>query len=68
NVLINGDGDACLSDFGLSTVISDIQGVSTFTSSIGGNVRFAAPELYKVGDDDVRHCPPRTVTFTPLAA
>ncbi|KAG9218542.1 hypothetical protein CCMSSC00406_0001344 [Pleurotus cornucopiae] len=57
NVLINGDGDACLSDFGLSTIISDLQGVSTFTSSIGGNVRFAAPELYEVGDDDIRTFP-----------
>ncbi|KAF4601497.1 hypothetical protein EYR38_006151 [Pleurotus pulmonarius] len=57
NILINGEGDACLSDFGLSTIISDIQGVSSFTSSIGGNVRFAAPELYKVGDDDARASP-----------
>ncbi|KAJ8698950.1 hypothetical protein PTI98_005600 [Pleurotus ostreatus] len=57
NVLISGDGDACLSDFGLSTIISDLQGVSTFTSSISGNVRFAAPELYQVGDDDVRTLP-----------
>ncbi|KAF4575426.1 hypothetical protein EYR36_006785 [Pleurotus pulmonarius] len=57
NVLISGGGDACLSDFGLSTVISDLQVFSNFTSSISGNVRFAAPELYEVGDDDVKTIP-----------
>ncbi|KAL4266219.1 hypothetical protein AB1N83_003653 [Pleurotus pulmonarius] len=57
NVLINGNGDACLSDFGLSAIISDLQGVSTLTSSIAGNVRFAAPELFEVGDDDARIFP-----------
>jgi len=45
--LINGDGMACLSDFGLSTIKAELQSNSYLTSSIGGNVRFAAPEIYQ---------------------
>ncbi|KDQ23239.1 hypothetical protein PLEOSDRAFT_162732 [Pleurotus ostreatus PC15] len=57
NVLISEAGDACLSDFGLSTMITDLQGGASATSSIGGNVRYAAPELYHVSGDDVRTIP-----------
>ncbi|KAJ8518409.1 hypothetical protein ONZ45_g4536 [Pleurotus djamor] len=58
NVLIDSIGDACLSDFGLSTIVSDMQGASTLTTSISGNVRFAAPEIYRIGaDDDVLPLP-----------
>ncbi len=51
NILIDGAGHARLGDFGLSTIISDLQGSSTFTSSIGVNVRFAAPELYQFTEE-----------------
>ena len=50
NVLIDAGGHARLSDFGLSTILAEFQGTSYFTSSIGGAVRWAAPELYYVPD------------------
>ncbi|KAG1763623.1 kinase-like domain-containing protein [Suillus occidentalis] len=37
---------ACLSDFGLSGVVSEFFGSSTFSSTISGNVRWGAPELF----------------------
>ncbi|KAF4566227.1 hypothetical protein EYR36_011642 [Pleurotus pulmonarius] len=57
NILISGSGNACLSDFGLSTMITDLQGGASATSSIGGNVRYAAPELYRLNGDDARTFP-----------
>ncbi|KAG1747995.1 kinase-like protein, partial [Suillus paluster] len=52
NVLIYGDGRACLADFGLSTIIWEFIGTSYFTSSIKGNIRWAAAELFEVPEDD----------------
>ncbi|KAG2060044.1 kinase-like protein [Suillus hirtellus] len=52
NVLIYGDGRACLADFGLSTIILEFVGTSYFTSSIRGNVRWVAAELCEVSEDD----------------
>ncbi|KAL0950322.1 hypothetical protein HGRIS_010295 [Hohenbuehelia grisea] len=57
NVLVDEAGDACLSDFGLSTVMLDIQGSSSYTSSIGGNVRFAAPENYRLDETSDDYLP-----------
>ncbi|KAG2140609.1 kinase-like domain-containing protein [Suillus clintonianus] len=51
NVLINGQGQACLADFGLSTIIVEFIGTSYFTNSIWGNIRWAATELYEVPDN-----------------
>ncbi|KAF4622287.1 hypothetical protein D9613_009039 [Agrocybe pediades] len=42
NVLIDGSNNACLSDFGLSKIISEF-----VTEQVCGNVRWAAPELIK---------------------
>jgi serine/threonine protein kinase len=53
NVLVDEDGKARVSDFGMSKILSEFQGTSYFTSSIGGAVRWAAPELYRVYEDDV---------------
>ncbi|KAH7919501.1 kinase-like protein [Leucogyrophana mollusca] len=53
NVLIDHSGKACLSDFGLSTVVHQFQGTHYFTSSIRGAVRWAAPELFEVSEDDI---------------
>ncbi|KAG1747993.1 kinase-like domain-containing protein [Suillus paluster] len=50
NVLIYGNGRACLADFGLSTIILEFIGTSYFTSSIKGNIRWAAAELFEVPD------------------
>ncbi|KAJ8591267.1 kinase-like protein [Rhizopogon salebrosus TDB-379] len=52
NVLIDADGTACLSDFGLSLVYSEVVGVnqSSWTSSFHGNFRWLAPELLEVSE------------------
>jgi len=52
NVLVGGNGRACLADFGLSTMILEFTGPSYFTSSIRGNIRWAAAELFEVPEDD----------------
>ena len=48
NVLINGNGRACLADFGISTIILEFVG----TNSIRGNIRWAAAELFDAPKDD----------------
>ncbi|KIJ04673.1 hypothetical protein PAXINDRAFT_32981, partial [Paxillus involutus ATCC 200175] len=46
NVLIDGDERACISDFGLSMVLTDLGGSTYATSRHGaGTLRWAAPEL-----------------------
>ncbi|KAF9228991.1 WD40 repeat-like protein [Gyrodon lividus] len=46
NVLIHGNGRACIADFGLSTLLTELGG-STFSTSLQGRgtLRWAAPEL-----------------------
>ncbi|KAJ8591392.1 kinase-like protein [Rhizopogon salebrosus TDB-379] len=53
NVLIHGDGTACLADFGLSLVHSDVTNVSqaSWTSTLKGNFRWMAPELLGERED-----------------
>ncbi|KDQ54702.1 hypothetical protein JAAARDRAFT_401926 [Jaapia argillacea MUCL 33604] len=51
NILLDHQGKACLCDFGLSSVMAEFQGTSCFTSNIGGAVRWAAIELYRVQPD-----------------
>ncbi|KAJ8591924.1 kinase-like protein [Rhizopogon salebrosus TDB-379] len=50
NVLVMDDGTACLSDFGLSGMIFQFFGASNFTSTISGNIRWGAPELFAIPD------------------
>jgi serine/threonine protein kinase len=47
NVLIHGDGTACVADFGLSLMYSEFIGASqaSWTSTLKGNMRWMAPEL-----------------------
>ncbi|KAJ8580069.1 kinase-like protein [Rhizopogon salebrosus TDB-379] len=52
NVLVHGDGRACLADFGLSTMVLEFLGPSYLTSSINGNIRWAAAELFEVPEDE----------------
>ncbi|KAJ8583885.1 kinase-like protein, partial [Rhizopogon salebrosus TDB-379] len=52
NVLIGSNGRACLADFGLSTMILEFTGPSYLTSTIGGNIRWAAAELFEVPEDE----------------
>ncbi|KAF7982001.1 hypothetical protein HWV62_30845 [Athelia sp. TMB] len=45
NVLIDDDGSARLTDFGLSTIIAEFEDTSFITSTIGGYLRFRALEI-----------------------
>ncbi|OAX38599.1 kinase-like protein [Rhizopogon vinicolor AM-OR11-026] len=58
NVLIHGDGTACLADFGLSLMYSDIVSVSqaSWTSTFHGNLRWLAPELLGQPGNDLLVC------------
>ncbi|KAG1867760.1 kinase-like domain-containing protein [Suillus subluteus] len=55
NVLIHGDGTACLADFGLSLVYSEVLSVSlaSWTSNFHGNFRWLAPELLGEPDNEL---------------
>ncbi|KAF9220663.1 kinase-like protein, partial [Gyrodon lividus] len=46
NILIDRYGHARLADFGLSTILLEFVGISFFTSTIKGSIRWAAPELF----------------------
>jgi serine/threonine protein kinase len=48
NILLDDEGKALLSDFGLSNVVVDAFGPLYVTSSIGGSVRWAAPEHFHI--------------------
>ncbi|KAJ8593174.1 kinase-like protein, partial [Rhizopogon salebrosus TDB-379] len=52
NVLIHGDGTACLADFGLSLMYSEVISTS-WTSTLHGNFRWLAPELLGDPGDDL---------------
>ncbi|KAJ8589883.1 kinase-like protein [Rhizopogon salebrosus TDB-379] len=54
NVLIHGDGTACIADFGLSLLSSELTSISQVSSTftIYGNVRWLAPELIALPEDD----------------
>ena len=55
NVLIHSDGTACLADFGLSLMYSEIVTVSaaSWTSAFHGNYRWLAPELLGDPEDEL---------------
>jgi serine/threonine protein kinase len=50
NILIDSDGKAFLADFGLSNVVAETHGPLYVTSSIGGSVRWAAPEHFRLSE------------------
>ncbi|KAG2116790.1 kinase-like domain-containing protein [Suillus clintonianus] len=54
NVLIHGDGTACVADFGLSLMYSEVISISqaSWTSTLNGNVRWMAPELLALERED----------------
>jgi len=52
NVLITNEGKACLCDFGLSALMIAFHGTSFYTSTIGGNARWAAPEIYSITNNE----------------
>ena len=45
NILISHDNRACLVDFGLSSIIAKFEGSSYWSSTVGGAIRWLAPEL-----------------------
>ncbi|KAF9233802.1 kinase-like domain-containing protein [Melanogaster broomeanus] len=47
NILINGDGEPLISDFGLSSILDEYNKTSYFKSRKPGAFRWAAPELLK---------------------
>ncbi|KAF9231205.1 kinase-like protein, partial [Melanogaster broomeanus] len=47
NVLVDDDGRACLTDFGLSLIVQEFEGTSYLKSSVCGAIRFADPELVR---------------------
>ncbi|KAF9222664.1 kinase-like protein [Gyrodon lividus] len=47
NVLVDDNGRACLTDFGLSLIIRDFVGTSYLKSSVCGAARYADPELVR---------------------
>ncbi|KAG1796597.1 kinase-like domain-containing protein [Suillus subaureus] len=53
NVLICGDDTACVSDFGLSLMYSEVISTSqaSWTSTLTGNMRWIAPELFVEQED-----------------
>ncbi|KAG2343706.1 kinase-like protein [Suillus weaverae] len=53
NVLIHGDGTACVADFGLSLMYSEVISASqaSWTSTLKGNMRWMAPELLVERED-----------------
>ncbi|KAG2360654.1 kinase-like domain-containing protein [Suillus spraguei] len=51
NVLVMENGTACLSDFGLSGVVTEFFGSSTFSSTVSGNIRWGAPELFALPEN-----------------
>ncbi|KAG1763571.1 kinase-like domain-containing protein [Suillus placidus] len=54
NVLIHGDGTACVADFGLSLMYSEVISASqaSWTSTLKGNMRWMAPELLVPEQED----------------
>jgi serine/threonine protein kinase len=53
-VLIHGDGTACVADFGLSLMYSEVISASqaSWTSTLKGNMRWMAPELLVLERED----------------
>ncbi|KIK92331.1 hypothetical protein PAXRUDRAFT_147561, partial [Paxillus rubicundulus Ve08.2h10] len=62
NVLIHGNGRACIADFGLSTLLTELGG-STFATSFQarGTLRWAAPELLDLEILENDDNPPKVV-------
>ncbi|KIJ13858.1 hypothetical protein PAXINDRAFT_13406 [Paxillus involutus ATCC 200175] len=62
NVLIDDNGRACICDFGLSTLLTELGG-STLETSIprAGTLRWTAPELLELEVPEDKENPPRSV-------
>ncbi|KAG2096971.1 kinase-like domain-containing protein, partial [Suillus discolor] len=56
NVLVSSDGRLCLGDFGLSMILAEARN-TTFNSCHAGNMRWMAPELVLVEEEDAMSKP-----------
>jgi serine/threonine protein kinase len=65
NILINDNGEASLTDFGLS-IILQTSGFTTKTAS--GTMRYMAPELYSICDEENEDPIPRVTMATDVWA
>ncbi|KAG8217076.1 WD40-repeat-containing domain protein [Butyriboletus roseoflavus] len=53
NILIYGSGRACIADFGLSIVVTEIEGSSiALTYQVKGTLRWTAPELFEMREPE----------------
>jgi serine/threonine protein kinase len=54
NVLIRGDGTACIADFGLSLLSTELMSIGQASSTLAnhGNVRWLAPELLELPENE----------------
>ncbi|KAF8889130.1 kinase-like domain-containing protein [Infundibulicybe gibba] len=52
NILINNQGKACLCDFGLSSVVAELQDGGHPKSTLGGSIRWADCQLYRPQEED----------------
>ncbi|KAF7984882.1 hypothetical protein HWV62_10871 [Athelia sp. TMB] len=52
NILINANGDACLTDFGLSVIFPEFCDTSYWSRTAGGAIRWRAPELLPPSSED----------------
>ncbi|KAG6916552.1 hypothetical protein DXG01_006378 [Tephrocybe rancida] len=67
NILVNDEGRACLADFGISSVYFDskiaVWKSQTSGASKGGTVRWQAPELFDIRDDNIVRNNPKTDVY-----
>ncbi|KAF9228879.1 kinase-like protein [Gyrodon lividus] len=52
NVLMDTNGNAYLTDFGLFPIVLEFRSAPYLSTAIGSSVRWAAPELFQVSDTD----------------
>ncbi|KZP30416.1 kinase-like protein [Athelia psychrophila] len=52
NILIDNQGKACITDFGLSILKAEFEGTHYMTSTAGGAIRYRAPELFPGPSND----------------
>jgi hypothetical protein len=66
NVLIDAHENAVLSDFGLSTILTEFSGTSYMSTSLarGGALRWADPALSHVADNPAQPLTPPSPTLT----
>ncbi|KZP30422.1 kinase-like protein [Athelia psychrophila] len=53
NILIDDQGKACITDFGLSILKAEFEGTHYMTSTVGGAFRYRAPELLPSDEKEV---------------